>query len=362
MTGEEYWYWLCNIKDMWQGKIDKLVRVLESPKKIFEAKGERLLKIKGLKPKDITNIMESKKNLSNLTGLDQLYKKEIKFIYYGHKDYPEKLRHLYDKPYCLYIKGSLPDPRRPAVAIVGARNCTKYGKEMAIKLAGELAGYKIQVISGLARGIDSYGQWGAVKNGGRSFGVLGCGIDICYPAENIELYYLTEQNGGLISEYPLGAKPLAWHFPHRNRLISGFSDKVVVVEAREKSGSLITVECALEQGKDVFAVPGRLTDPLSEGCNRLIKEGAQVFTDPGDLFDNLQLSEEKFDKIHKKPDYTLEKEFEVVYSCLDLLPKNLQEIIEETGLSGRDVIGILVELEIIGLIDEPAKNFYSRKG
>lgn len=361
MTQEEYWYWFCNIKDIWQGKMDILIEAFKEPEKVFKAKEEELSKIKGINSKDLNNIIDSKKDLNKLKELNNLDKRGISFIYYGHKDYPQKFINIHKKPYSLYVKGKLPAEDRPSVAIIGSRDCTNYGKEMAGKISCELAGYGVEIITGFARGIDSYGQWGAIKGKGTCYGVLGCGIDICYPKENFQLYQETILNGGIISEYPLGSEPISWHFPLRNRLISALSDKIIVVEAKEKSGTCITVDHALEQGKDVFAVPGRLTDSLSSGCNRLIKEGASIYTGVSDLFQNLPKNHDNYGKIEAKKIELLEKDFDVVYSKLDFLPKNIQQIIEETNLDGREVIRILVEMEIMELIDEPIKNSYSRK-
>ena len=196
--------------------------------------------------------------------------------------YPEKLKEIDLPPSALFVKGKLPDPDKPAAALIGARNCSPYGEYAAKQLGKALAGQGIQVISGMARGIDSIGQEAALMAGGASFGVLGCGVDICYPEENRSLYMRLSQKGernGLISEMNPGTLPLAGFFPMRNRIISGLSDAVIVLEAREKSGTFITVSKALDQGKDVYALPGRLQDPLSLGCNRLIGQGAFVVHD-----------------------------------------------------------------------------------
>lgn len=361
MTQEEYWYWFCNIKDIGPVKMEMLLNLFKEPKNIFFADSSKLSKIKSINQGNIKNILDSKKNRNILKELDDLNKRKISFIYLGHKDYPPKLLNIYDRPFCLYVKGELPKDDKPSVAMIGSRNCSNYGKEAALKLAGKLAESGVQIISGFARGIDSYSQWGAIHGKGKCFGILGCGLDICYPRENMQLYDMTIQNGGIISEYPLGSQPDAWRFPRRNRLISGLADKLVVVEAKEKSGTLITVEHALEQGRDVFAVPGRVSDPLSAGCNKLIKEGAGILTDINDLLNDFTNLNQNFQIINSKIELTLEKDFKLVYSCVDFLPKNLQKIIEESGLKTREVIKILVELEMMDLIEEPVKNFYSKK-
>ena len=201
--------------------------------------------------------------------------------------FPERLSRIPDKPYALYFAGRLPQAEKRAVAVIGARECTAYGRYMAEQFGAAFAKAGIQVISGMARGIDGIGQTAALKEGGYSLGVLGCGVDICYPGENRELYETLLAAGGICSEYPPGTEPRAVLFPPRNRIISGLCDAVLVVEAREKSGTLITVDMALEQGREVYALPGRATDPLSGGGNRLIRQGAGLASSPGEVLEEL---------------------------------------------------------------------------
>ena len=201
--------------------------------------------------------------------------------------FPERLSRIPDKPYALYFAGRLPQAEKRAVAVIGARECTAYGRYMAEQFGAAFAKAGIQVISGMARGIDGIGQTAALKEGGYSLGVLGCGVDICYPGENRELYETLLAAGGICSEYPPGTEPRAVLFPPRNRIISGLCDAVLVVEAREKSGTLITVDMALEQGREVYALPGRATDPLSGGCNRLIRQGAGLASSPEEVLEEI---------------------------------------------------------------------------
>lgn len=186
----------------------------------------------------------------------------IQWIQQEDIEYPEKLRPYKGMPKTLYVLGGLPDPSRPSVAVVGARRSTSYGDNIARQFSAELAANGIQIISGLAWGIDTAAHTGALEGGGETYAVMGCGVDVCYPAGNRKLYewILQEKRGGIISEQEPGRPPLAGFFPARNRIISGLADLVLVVEAREKSGSLITADQALEQGKDVYVVPGRITD------------------------------------------------------------------------------------------------------
>lgn len=199
------------------------------------------------------------------------------------RQFPERLKGIPDPPCVLYCAGKLPQEGKKAVALVGARDCTEYGRYMAGQFGAAFAKAGVQVISGMARGIDGIGQSAALREGGYSLGVLGCGVDICYPQENRELYEMLLEAGGVCSEYPPGTEPRAVLFPPRNRIISGLSDAVLVVEARERSGTLITVDMALEQGREVYALPGRATDPLSGGCNRLIRQGAGLASSPEEL-------------------------------------------------------------------------------
>ncbi len=207
-------------------------------------------------------------------------KKGFRFVPITSEEYPEKLRHISNPPFALYVRGELPPQNKPAVAIIGARACSEYGKSMARHFGKQLGALGIPVISGMARGIDGIAQQGALDGGGTTYGVLGCGVDVCYPPENVSLYHNIIICGGIISEYPPGTEAQSALFPQRNRIISGLSDVLLVIEARKRSGTYITVTQALEQGKEVYAVPGRVTDSLSEGCNYLLTQGAGVAINP----------------------------------------------------------------------------------
>lgn len=210
------------------------------------------------------------------------------------REYPQRLREIPNPPKELYVLGRVPEEQIPAVAIIGARDCSEYGKYVASGLGAALGHSGIQVVSGMARGIDGIGQEAALDAGGSSFAVLGCGVDICYPAGNRRLYEKLRTGGGILSEYPPETPPRPGNFPPRNRIVSGLSDAVVVVEAREKSGTLITVDMALEQGREVYVVPGRVTDPLSSGCNRLLNLGAGLLLDQVEFMEELrQICEKK---------------------------------------------------------------------
>ena len=206
----------------------------------------------------------------------ELMRKNIHWTHLSKKNYPLRLKEIGDPPLMLFYKGKLPDENRPCVAIVGARECSPYGEKTARMFARELSSAGVQIISGMARGVDGISQRASISVGGNTFGVLGCGVDVIYPEDNKDLFEDILKDGGIISEFNPGTEPLRTYFPSRNRIISGLSDIVLVVEARKRSGTYITVTSALDQGREVFAVPGRITDALSDGCNNLIVAGAEI--------------------------------------------------------------------------------------
>ncbi len=289
---------------------------------------------------------------------------EIRFVSRLSDEYPLRLRNIPSKPKGLYVIGKLPDQNKPCIAIIGARVCSEYGRNMA-KLFGNACGKSgIQVISGMAKGIDGISQMAALEAGGASFAILGCGVDICYPKENILLYQQLSSEGGIISEHEPGKAPLAQHFPSRNRIISGLADALLVIEAKEKSGTLITVDMALEQGRDVYALPGRVTDTMSIGCNHLIKQGASIVCSAEELLAELYEIKDCWTSgtaiKSRKNDFLLDKEENIVYACLDLYAKNLEEIVLLTKLSVSELVHILFSLEMKGLIKESGKDNYIR--
>ena len=377
MKEEYYWYWVNNIAGISNMKLRTLFNTFDTPEQIYKASDKLLNSVSGIKEKDVSAIIESRNNEYIYRGYNDLERMRIKFTFPGKNDYPEQLMNIYDYPYILYYKGKLPQAHVPTIAIVGARNCTEYGRTIADMLAKCFADMGIQVISGMALGIDAAAQKGAIKNGGYSLAVLGCGVDICYPRTNIELYTHLNDCGGIISEYPPGTAPRAGLFPMRNRIISAMADALVVVEARQKSGSLITADQALEQNRDVYVVPGRIGDALSEGCLKLIKEGAQVITSPMDImatksielyYNRRQITDEKrnnlntnsiFDDGFKKSGLASPKN--MVYSQINLFPVSLETIINNSKVSLVEAEGILLELELDGLIEEVSKNYYIRK-
>lgn len=287
----------------------------------------------------------------------------ISYISFLEKEYPKRLRNIPDFPAGLFIKGRIPDDNIPSAAIIGARACSEYGKDVAHRFGESLSSCGVQIISGLAAGIDSHAQRGAVSAGKSTYSVLGCGVNICYPRENYYLYRrILDLGGGIISEYPPDTEPLAVNFPQRNRIISGLGDCLLVLEARKKSGTFITVDFALDQGREVFALPGRITDPLGKGCNELIKSGAAVLTGPEDVLDYFNIRGGRDGEKTKKQEPALAKTEKTVYAVLDSEEKHVEEIAELSGLSVSETIGILMRLEMLGLARETAGLYYMKIG
>lgn len=277
----------------------------------------------------------------------------------SHEFYPEKLRTLTDAPKGIYVKGHLPDPKKPSVAIVGARLCSAYGKMQAYEIAKYLSGYGVQIISGLARGIDGHAHRGALAGGTPTFAVLGCGLDICYPRQHIGLWkQIQEKGGGILSEYPICTPPLKAYFPQRNRIISGLADLVIVIEAKKHSGSLITADCALEQGKYVYALPGRIWDELSYGCNYLIAQGAGILYSPECILDELHIDKKK--NHQQKINFGLASDLKLVYSVLGFEPKKLDDLSKELQIPSEKLAELLLKLELEGYVQQERMNYYRK--
>ena len=276
-------------------------------------------------------------------------------------EYPVKMKQYPSMPNKLYVKGRLPLAEKPAVAVIGARMCSPYGRIQAFRYAKVLSEAGIQIISGMALGIDSEGHKGALEGKMPTFAVLGSGVDVCYPRANRKLYErILWEGGGVISECPPGTQPMPWCFPARNRIISALADAVLIVEAKENSGSLITAGFALEQGKMVYAIPGAVTDALGRGCHKLIYDGAGIAYSPEIILEELEICTKTDIKSDEKNDLGLASDLNMVYSCLDLRPKNVDYIVRKTGFSPGQVSNYLIELMLQGLITECGKHYYTR--
>ncbi len=290
--------------------------------------------------------------------LENIYKKDIKVLALFEKDYPEKLKEIFDPPPVLYIKGELKPEDNFALAVVGTRRVTNYGREVTETLVRQLAASGLTIVSGLARGVDSLAHKTALENGCRTIAVLGCGVDIVYPPQNFNLAKEVVKNGALVSEYPPGTAPIPGHFPARNRIISGLSLGTLVTEADEKSGSLITASLALEQNREVFAVPGPIYSQLSKGPSGLIKQGAKLVTLAEDILDELNIEQkQKAEKVKLIiPD---NKDEEAIIKLLANEAKHIDQLQRESKFSTEKLNGLLVTMELKNLIKHQGSGEYS---
>lgn len=361
---QKYQYWLRCIPGVGNKKQRKLVEYCGSANEVYGLTRQQLERIGGFSGNDIDAILTSKSNWDLNKEAAVLEESGVSMVTLEEQGFPERLKHLTDCPYALFFKGCLPEEGRKSAAIIGARACSSYGRAAALEVAESLSLYGVDIISGMAAGIDSFGHWGAIHGGGRTYAVLGCGADVCYPKGAKELYGQILKSGGILSEYLPRTKPAASLFPVRNRLISALSDIVIIVEAKQKSGSLITADFALEQGKEVYAVPGRLGDALSAGSNDLIRQGAGMVSSVGDLLADLGLSGTKGRVYCKKESEnilnSLEKAELMVYSCFGLYAKNMEELLQMTNIPVQKLADILIRLQAKGLIEEFYKNHYRK--
>ncbi|MEE1228816.1 MAG: DNA-processing protein DprA [Lachnospiraceae bacterium] len=373
MKEDMYWYWLVNLGkgigpmtqkrmlDYFDGDIEKLYY-----SNAYVMRG--ILKEAQQRTVEYSHNEEYLKN-----SYQKLLQSGTRFISWDSPEYPDQLREISSHPFGFYLRGSMPDPDYPILAIVGSRTCTQYGWDIAERFSREMAKCHISVIGGLAAGIDTAGHTGALREGGYSLGILGGGIDTVYPQENFNLYLKMYEEGGVMSEYNIGTKASAQRFPQRNRLISGISDGVLIVEARKKSGSLITADLALSQDRPVMAVPGRITDSLSTGTLDLIYDGASMVRNVQDVLDLLldryyvrtgnmgNLGQvESQDRMNTVP--VMEEDERIIYELLDYVkPLSFDQIEKECRLRGIDIRSLphnLFSLELKGIIGQQRQNMY----
>ena len=300
LENKKYWIWLSMIPNLGIKRKQKLLKIYKNPKRIFEANKKELEKIEGIGENIANNIINSKIERIIEYQVKQMIKENVDIIPINDTNYPQQLKNIYDPPISIYIKGNIKNLQKPSIAIIGCRQASEYGKMAAKYFGYQLAKSGLNIVSGLARGVDSYSHVGNIcakkeesyehvdnlSTVGKPLAVIGCGLDIIYPKENNELEKeILNVGGTIISEYPLGTKPNKFNFPARNRIISGLSKGVLVIEAKKKSGTLITVDFALEQGRDVFVMPGNINSINSLGTNDLIKQGAKIVTCYQDVLD-----------------------------------------------------------------------------
>ena len=278
LENKRYWIWLSLIKNLGSKRKLKLLELYKNPEGIYKLTKEELININGIGEAIANDIIISKNEKILNYHIKYMKENNIKIININEREYPQALKKIYDPPISLYVKGNIEKLNNKNIGIVGCRECTTYGKKSAEYFAYNLSKQNINIVSGLAKGIDSYAHLGSL-NTGNTIAVLGNGLDMLYPKENLELANeIIKRGGTIISEYPCGTKPDKMKFPARNRIISGISSGIIVIEAKEKSGTLITVDFALEQGRDVFVVPGNINSINSVGTNDLIKQGAMLVT------------------------------------------------------------------------------------
>ena len=354
---EAAWHYLCSLKNIGIRSIEKLIILSGSPEEALKVDTETI-KEAGIFSAAALNEWNDTavRRRDNYAYYESSHKGRYRFISKDHPDYPDKLKIIDLAPYGLWVIGKLPAKEKRCAAIIGSRVSTEYGRSMAEMIGAKLAGWNIGVVSGMAMGIDAEGQWGALKNGGYSLGVLGCGVDICYPACNIELYEYLANYGGIISEFAPGSPGLAQNFRQRNRLISGLSECVIVTEARKKSGTQLTVSWALDQGKEVFALPGRFTDKYSEGCNQMISDGACILNDMDTLRDFFGAGSEKENAV-----ITLTEDEKRIYSLLTGDMQHFEHLYFKAGMKTDELFKVLYSLEKKGLATQPMRNHFTRR-
>lgn len=354
---EELFFLLALVKTAGIGPIlrKRLLNAFGSPKAVFEAKEGELQAVQGITKAVVRSLKAQDPYVVGKKEWERARSIGVEVIGITDPRYPCNLREIYDPPLVLYVKGELRQEDRNAVAIVGSRRCSSYGREFARRLASSLAEAGITVVSGLARGIDTEAHLGALE-AGRTIAVLGSGIDRIYPPENSNLAQRIASSGAILSEFPFGTPPERWNFPVRNRVISGLSLGVVVVEASAKSGALITARLALEQGRTVFAVPGIAGSILSQGTHRLIKEGAKLVEGPEDVLEEIMPQMEFHKEV--KPLHGLSHYEEKVLELLKEGPKHADELSRILKLEASSLNLLLMGLELKGMVKQLPGRIY----
>lgn len=343
----KYWVAFSGIPGIGRVRISQLKEYFGNLQDAWKAP-EGKLKQAGLDSRSIDTLVTLRPRISLDAEMEKLERHKVKAFIYEDPLYPSRLKEIYDYPPVLYVMGSLPAEDEPCLAIVGTRRPTIYGRQVTEEIVTDLARSKITIISGLARGIDSVAHRAVLDAGGKTVAVFGSGLDIVYPGENTKLAQAIMEHGALVSEYPLGVKPKAENFPLRNRIMSGLSLGVLVVEAGERSGALITAHQAVEQNREVFAIPGSILSPASQGTNRLIQEGAKLVRNYTDILQELNLTivVQQAEIKGFSPADEIES---AILKQLSSEPNHIDEICRSSGLSMSEVSSTLAMLELKGI-------------
>ncbi len=359
MSDLKYWIALSLLPEVGPVGAKKLLSVFGTPGNIFEADFDDLIAVDGIGMTRAKNIREfsSWKHVEEKVRV--LQEKDIRAVRLGDTSYPEMLREIDGAPVVLFVKGDIRPEDRFAVAIVGSRKLTHYGASVAETLSADLASMGFTIVSGMARGVDSLSHMGALRAGGRTIAVLGSGIDMPYPPENKTLMDKIADAGCVVSEFLPGTPPDKENFPRRNRIISGLSLGVIVIEAASDSGALLTARYATDQGREVFAIPGNITSSNSEGTNELIRNGAVLARGAGDVIEELAPVLKGFIRAKGKVKIDVTEEEKRVCSLLSGEPKQIDLISRESGLPASKALGILLGLELKGAVKQiTGKRFY----
>jgi len=346
----KYWVGFSLIPGIGRVKFTQLENYFGSLEAAWQA-APADLKHAGLDTSSIHAITSWRPKISLEAEIEKLDRYGVKALTCHDPDYPSRLKEIYDYPPLLYVRGSLLPEDEWCLAVVGTRRATVYGRQVTEEIVADLARSKITIVSGLAKGIDSVAHHSALEAGGRSLAVFACGLDTIYPSENANLARSIIQQGALISEYPLGTRPRAENFPRRNRIMSGLSLGVLIIEAGETSGAMITARLALEQNREVFAVPGSILSPASIGTNHLIQEGAKLVRDYTDILEELNLMAVAH-QIEMKEVLPASDTESLLLKQLRAEPTHIDEVCRSSGLPISTVSSTLAMMELKGLIKQ----------
>lgn len=346
---------LAAVKNVGPSRLRKLIQIFGTPADVFKAKLSELVRVSGVSENTAREIKANRHQEEAAQELQNIKKHNVEVVTIWDENFPPLLKNIYDPPVILYYCGTLEQNDRYAIGIVGARRPTAYGLTTAETLAKELASRGITIVSGLAVGIDSSAHRGTLQGGGRTIAVLGSGLDRLYPPESKPLARKIVKQGAVVSEFPLGTKPEAGNFPRRNRIISGLSLGVVIIEAAQKSGALITAEFATEQGREVFVVPGNITSTKHVGSHQLIKQGAKLVQSVDDILEEitphlLDIQTQKKSVPVQHPHIKFSKDEEKIMNTLSSEPVHIDKICLESGFPPQQTLAILLMLELNGVV------------